>query len=275
MRGFLRRILAPWRDRSRARELRKLRHETRWENPPCAICGGASFSAHYVYNGFRIVRCDADGLIFVSPRPVDLAPFYDERYYTGRMPGLYSDYGEHARSMTGDWTQRLESIETHAGRKGRLLDVGAATGDFLDLARGRGWKVAGVEPSEWASAKAREEKGLDITTRTLENAGFDPESFGAVTLWDSIEHMSDPAGTLRAAARVLEPGGILAISTGAVPHLDRELSSGWYYPPWHLYYFSPETLGEMCARAGFEIVETRMTDESTPYALMTLIARRS
>lgn len=272
LKGYLRRALAPWRDAPRARMLRDLRAANRLEPVPCALCGRNDIRAHFVYNGFEIVRCINDELIFVSPRPVDVAPYYDERYYTGGFPGLYTDYHEHARVMEGQWSARLERLETMVGRPGALLDVGAATGDFVALAGERGWTASGVELSAWASARARE-RGLNVTTGDIRSAPAG--NFDAVTLWDCIEHLSDPAGTLRDAARLLRPGGVISISTGAVPHGDRAVSSGWYYPPWHLYYFSVETLSALCRGAGFGSLDVTLADEDTPYALMTVTGRLS
>lgn len=273
--GAVRRLLAARRDAVRAERLRAIREIQSWESPPCALCGGRSVRAHFVFNGLRIVECRNDGLIFVSPRPVDVTPFYDERYYTGQLPGLYANYGSHAREMETEWTARLVALESLGGKKGRLLDVGAATGEFLVLARRKGWMVAGVESSSWAAQKARDEFGLDMITGDLRCANLQDGSFGAVTMWDCIEHLADPSGTLRAAARVLSRGGIVGISTGSVPHRDRRLSSGWYYPPWHLYYFSTRTLTEMCEAAGFSVLSCTINDAESPYAVMTLFARRA
>lgn len=239
----------------------------------CALCGGTEVSRHLVHNGFHIVECKVDGLMFVSPRPADVSPFYDERYYTGGFPGLYTDYTTHAVSMQREWESRLSAMQAQVGSTGRLLDVGAATGDFLVLARQRGWTTAGVEMSEFAAAKARDEKHLDVTTGDLHGAALATGSVDAITLWDCIEHLSAPADTLREAARILVPGGLIAISTGAVPHRDPGLLSGWYYPPWHLYYFSVETLSDMCVAAGFDVIDSTITDADTPYALMTVFAK--
>lgn len=207
LQGTLRRALAPWRDAPRAKRLRAATGQvTAWEYPSCALCGGVDVHRHLVYNGFQIVQCRKDGLIFVSPRPVDLTTFYDERYYTGHFPGLYTDYQDHARGMEREWSSRLTLLDEAVGTGRRLLDVGAATGDFLQLARQRGWSTFGIETSVWAAAKARYEKGLDVFPGELPDAQFKAGSFEAVTMWDCIEHLRDPAGMLREAARFSRRG---------------------------------------------------------------------
>lgn len=271
--GGLKRSLSRRRDKSRAAEFNRAYSVDSFDRPPCAVCGGIDVGFHFEFNGFPIVRCKHDGLIFVSPRPADVTKFYDDRYYTGQMNGLYTEYSAHANSMEKDWKERLARIESLATKKGRLLDVGAATGEFLLLARGEGWTVTGLEKSEWAAQRAAE-RGLDMVTGDLTTAGIPDESFDVITMWDCIEHLADPRTTLAAAARALVPGGVLAVSTGEVPHCDPRLNSGWYYPPWHLYYFSRETLSLLCDATGFAVAELDVKNSDTNYGLMTMFARR-
>ena len=272
--GGLRRASARRRDVTRAAEFAIAYSVDAMETPPCALCGGMDVKYHLEFNGFRIVKCSRDGLIFVSPRPRDVTPFYDSRYFTGQITGLYGEYSVHAREMQAEWSERLAAIDSLTAHKGLLVDVGAATGEFLVLARKDGWAVAGIEKSEWASQKARDEHALEMTAGDLAAAAIPDRSIDVITIWDCIEHVSNPADTLAEAARVIKPGGIVAISTGAVPDGDPRLHSGWYFPPWHLYYFSPQTLKLLCRAAGFSTVSLTVKDSDTNYAMMTLFARR-
>lgn len=269
----LKRAAGRRRDKARATRFRRTHPIGAMESPPCSLCGGRDVRFHLQFNGFRIVRCNRDGLIFVSPRPTDVAPFYDRKYYTGEEHGLYGDYAVHARDMGPEWRSRLSRIESIVAGKGLLLDVGAATGDFLLLARDRGWRVLGIEKSDWASERARENYGVEVIAGDLPAAPIQPESVDVVTMWDCIEHLSEPAETVAAAARILKKGGMMAISTGAVPDRDPRLESGWYFPPWHLYYFSPETIRALCEQSGFRIIDLEVSDPDTAYPVMTLFAR--
>src|ERR1041385_3878236 len=126
------------RDVRRARALRSIIPIGRLESPRCAICGSDRAAFHHRYNGFDIVRCLQDGLLFVSPRPRDLTPYYREGYYHGAMPGVYEDYAADAARSRTKWEERLTHVASlTAGRD--LLDVGCANGAFLALARSHGW----------------------------------------------------------------------------------------------------------------------------------------
>jgi SAM-dependent methyltransferase len=124
------------------------------------------------------------------------------------------------------------------------------------VARRAGWEVAGVEPSRWSADRARA-RGLDVYCGTLADAPLAPDSFDVVTMWDVIEHLSDPLAELRRAHGLLRPGGLLAVSTMNVDTwFPRLLGRRWpWYMQMHLYYFTPKTMRQMLKQAGFEMVE--------------------
>ncbi len=253
------------------RSLSTLTENAQWESPPCALCGDHDVEPHNRKFGLQTVRCRNDGPLFVSPRPVDIAPFYSSDYYQSGLPGLYRNYDRCARSLEAEWTTRLERLEESIG-KGHLLDIGCATGAFMTLAIQRGWRASGIELSGWAAEVARS-RGLDVVTGSLPNDAFKGEMFDAVTLWDCVEHLSAPAIVLAEAHRLLRPGGRLMLTTGAVPHKDPKRSSIWYFPPWHLYYFSTETLTGALENAGLPVVDIDTTEAGQPWALMVVTAR--
>jgi cyclopropane fatty-acyl-phospholipid synthase-like methyltransferase len=96
---------------------------------------------------------------------------------------------------------------------------------------------------------------LNVVNSTLAKASLPAESFDAVTLWDVVEHLTDPATDLRYAHRLLKRGGIIAVHTIDIESaLARIMGARW---PWlmemHLYYFSPRTLGRMLEQIGFRV----------------------
>lgn len=272
---FLKILIAPVRDAAVIARVNSWAKPGAWEAPACCICGGRSVTLHTKSNGFRIVRCREDGLLFASPRPTDLSPYYDERYYKGAMSCLYSDYDSFANSsLAGEWNTRLEELERLRGGPGHLLDVGCATGQFLAQAAQRGWGGAGVELSAWAAAQARTRAGVTVYEKGLPNDDLPSATFDVVTLWDCIEHLSAPGKALEDIHRVLRPGGLLMLSTGAVPHRDPRVESQWYQPPWHLYYFADETIRHLLATRGFDVLHVRFENTEAPaHQLMVVTAR--
>jgi 2-polyprenyl-3-methyl-5-hydroxy-6-metoxy-1,4-benzoquinol methylase len=161
----------------------------------------------------------------------------------------------YGRELT--FRHHLEDMESYTGPADgrRLLDVGAYTGVFVEVARESGWDACGVEPSHWAVAEARRH-GLPLVEGTLASLDLKKETFDVVTMWDVIEHFADPAAELAQAYDLLTPGGVIAVHTMNVESLAaRLLGPRW---PWlmdmHLHYFSPRTLAQMLQKVGFDVI---------------------
>jgi SAM-dependent methyltransferase len=154
--------------------------------------------------------------------------------------------------------QRHYDIVSRHTPSGSLLDVGCASGLFLDLAARRGWQVTGVEPNAALSRKAEALLGPPgkVFGVSLQEAPLTPASFDAITLWDVLEHVTDPAGFLRRCRDLLKPGGYLFAN---VPNVDSLMARlfGRRWPLWlpeHLNYFNRRSLEECSRRAGLASV---------------------
>jgi SAM-dependent methyltransferase len=179
----------------------------------------------------------------------------EESVRTG-YAGYTAELDNHRATFENRWRYLPEASSGQ-----RLLDVGAATGVFVEQARARGWDAEGVEPSEWAAAFARDELAQPVRTTTLEEARFPDRMFDLITMWEVIEHLPDPRGTFEEVARILKPGGTLALSTpdagSAVARLTGRAWLGWRKIPEHLYFFDLPRLQCYLDAAGFEIVTHR------------------
>lgn len=222
----------------------------------CDLCGATAFKWLFDVGGFPVAECASCGLVFAldPPNADELIELYDQSYYEQPASAGYGGYGEaeerkrhHARGL-------LEEIE-RVTDPGKLVEIGCAYGFFLDEARRRGWGVRGVEPSEHAALRAREQFGLDVTTTPFTELPVEPGSLDAVAMWDVIEHLPNPRATLAAAADWVRPGGAIAISTGDIGSMAARLHGReWSLmtPPWHQFYFSRATLRRMLRETGFE-----------------------
>jgi len=174
---------------------------------------------------------------------------------------------------------RMRTLAVHraAGNTpGRLLDVGCATGVFLDGMRRRGWQVQGVEPSTYAVRYARERFGLDVFEGLLEAAALPTASFDAITMWDVLEHVHEPRPVLSELARLLRPGGILVLSLPNPDSLEARLLDefwlGWDLPR-HLNLFRPALLREHLARHGMPVERIRSFTAGHAVMVMSLERR--
>lgn len=227
-------------------------------NLNCGICGAKNARFWFEKNSFNLYKCEKCGLIFTESI-LDVSKIYSEDYFSGAKNSFgYVDYDKDKQAMVGTFEFYLDKIKEFSASGGNLLDVGAATGYFLELAKQRNWNTMGVEISPFASEKARA-KGLNVITGTLENLNIPDEYFNVITFWDVIEHFSDPKSQLLLARKILKKGGLIAVNTpDAGSFAAKMLGKHWHLlvPPEHLLIFNQKNLSALLQRQGFEVLFT-------------------
>lgn len=150
----------------------------------------------------------------------------------------------------------LKRIELHR-QPGELADLGCWVGYLLSEAQKRGWRTAGVEPSDFASRYARDQLGLEVSTGDLFAADLPMHRFDAVFMGDVIEHIPAADAAVQEARKFLVPGGVLALTLpDAGSWVARLLGRRWWSViPTHVHYFTRHSIGVMLTRQEFEVVE--------------------
>jgi SAM-dependent methyltransferase len=223
----------------------------------CIACGADYRARCLLHNGALLLQCPRCRLATWAWQQFDPSAFYDATYFQGAGDAKgYDDYAALHAGLERTARGRLRRLGRMLAGAGigtrRLLEIGCGTGVFLRVAQEAGWDVRGVEVSRYAADQARA-AGLLVDCAPLEEVDLPPASFDAVVLWDTIEHLPQPAETLAGAARLLRPGGVLALSTGDVTSLCARLSGAdWHLftLPEHLWFFSPAALRRLLARQG-------------------------
>jgi dolichol-phosphate mannosyltransferase len=234
----------------------------------CALCG----APHPVFfkrkNNCTLYACTACKFWFVYPVP-EVSDVYTKDYFVGADSGFgYVDYESDKKPMVSTNEQYVKLITTYVPQRGRLLDVGAATGFFLSIAQRLGFDPHGVEMSDYAAGEARG-KGLPVITGTLADVPPAP-LFDAITMIDVIEHVTDPRTEVTRVNALLKSGGIFAIDTQNTGSLyARLLRTRWHLivPPEHLNYFNRENITLLLTQCGFEVLEITTVGKrfSLPY----------
>jgi 2-polyprenyl-3-methyl-5-hydroxy-6-metoxy-1,4-benzoquinol methylase len=184
----------------------------------------------------------------------DAKRVYDETYFTG---GVYRDYMQEGPNRRRLFEKKLTLIDKYLPHRGRLLDIGCAGGFFLRLANDIGYDGYGIEVSQYAARHAREVLGLKVFNGTLAEANHPNDFFDVITMWDVLEHLADFRSTLTECHRVIRAGGILVVETlNAHSLLAKVLGRKWhlFWPPYHLSYFTRETLRMALEKTGFTVL---------------------
>jgi SAM-dependent methyltransferase len=245
------------------------------EDVACAVCGGDGYEVvipsrrdpgraidlQTVFRSSgdeplqdRMVRCTSCGLHYVRPRL--RWELILEGYRGGTDENFVSQVAFRERTFRA-CLDKIEKVARPPGR--RVLDVGAAGGSFLAMARERGYEALGCEPSTWMCGFARERYSLDLHPGTIFDMPVAPASVDLLTLWDVIEHTPDPRAVLVRAHELLTPDGVLVMSWPDYASLAaRGLGSKWpFLLTVHLYYFTPATMTELLRRTGFRALDYR------------------
>ena len=229
----------------------------------CPLCKSGQFNLYlhckdYTVSQetFTIVTCKNCAFTFTNPRPQaeDLDQYYESKNYishTNEGNNVLNRLYKIARIFT---IREKSTLLEKWSIKGKLLDIGCGTGEFLYYNQQHGWKVEGVEVNKKARAQA-ESKFHIKPYSALQNVPSE-STFDAITLWHVLEHVEDLQETCRRIYDLLDPNGTLIV---AVPNLEsydaKYYQEYWaaYDVPRHLYHFSKKSMEQLWLKYGMKV----------------------
>ncbi|MBR9705525.1 class I SAM-dependent methyltransferase [Candidatus Pacearchaeota archaeon] len=191
---------------------------------------------------FQIVKCKNCDLKFLNPRPneKEIKKYYpDDIKWEKEEPKVQNEKYSIIKNL----------------KKGKILDIGCAKGEFLSFLKNKGYDVYGVEPS--ADSKIAEKKGIKVKNSISD---FKKNFFDIITMWQVIEHLHNPNETLKKINHLLKKDGNLVISTLNMESSEAKFfKKHWFHLdiPRHLYFFSPKTLKKLLQKNGFKIIKIK------------------
>lgn len=232
----------------------------------CPICGSTSFQKELSVKDhsisketFIIKKCTDCGFRITSPRPLeaDLGKYYESEDYVSHSDtnkGLVNYMYQQVKSIT---LRKKEALLSGFNTSKTLLDLGCGTGDFLLFCKNKGWEVNGLEPDNNARNKAIE-KGLENVTDSDQLFSISDKTFGVITMWHVLEHVSDLNKYLDALYNLVEENGRLIIAVPNPESADAiKYKEYWaaYDVPRHLFHFSKNNIIDLAKKHNF-IVES-------------------
>lgn len=226
---------------------------------PCPTCGQKltrfeSVVTDAVSNErFSIFFCTLCQNGFTVPAPKNLGKYYPKTYYSPVKSLIYNLLQYRRPKIIGEYKA-----------SGRILDVGCGDGSISSALPE--FDYTGVETSFSGS------KGKNILIGGVEKMRVKPNFFDAVTFWESLEHVPQPAAALTKVYKALKPDGVLIIESPNYASFERlPFGSRWFHldPPRHLTHFTPKGLKHLLNEKGFEVIRRQQifAPEYTPVGL--------
>jgi SAM-dependent methyltransferase len=241
--------------------------------PACPLCGKNINTYVRSWRDYKLYDCAECGAGFCDPFKNPGPEYYEHN------KDVYSVKIEETTDPSSfEYDEALRKLAAELKPGARVLDVGCGAGGFLHRARASGFAVSGLDFNADRVAALRG-RGFDVFAGSLPEFahGAAPASFDAITLFELIEHLDEPASWLDAAKALLKPGGLLIVGT---PNRERafdpftgpgleEIDN----PPHHLTRWSAAALTGLLKRSGFEVSECRAL--GYPLPLVQLLLRSS
>ncbi|MCG8572071.1 MAG: methyltransferase domain-containing protein [Spirochaetes bacterium] len=220
----------------------------------CIICGNPNFHNIYLrqWSSSHFVQCKNCGLIFQNPQEdiQDTQNRYSDDYFK------YEQQNEENFFQLIKKTMEDFQIFSQLPKNAKILEIGSATGLFLNYVKQLGYQETGIEICQPSVEYGRKKYGVNLLNCQLEEANFKDQSFDFVHFSHLIEHLNRPDLFLKEIYRILKPGGWVNITT---PN-----SSGWfanyYQENWrcivddHLFLFNQQNLKKLLTNHHFKVI---------------------
>lgn len=194
-------------------------------------------------------------LLITYPKPSleELPSYYESEDYISHTDGKRSLFEKLYQFIKNIALKNKLKLINSQSQKGKLLDIGAGTGDFLVVAKKDGWEITGIEPGEKPRNIAIQ-KGVSFVNNLSDLAD---NSFDVITMWHVLEHVPDLDLQIKEIKRLIKPNGTILI---AVPNF-KSFDANYYGKFWaafdvprHLWHFSKTAIEKLFAIEKIQLV---------------------
>ena len=193
-------------------------------------------------------------ITFPKPSLEKLPSYYESEDYISHTDGKRSFFERMYHLIKNIALKNKVKLINAQSQKGKLLDIGAGTGDFLVVAKNDGWETTGIEPSKKAKSIAIN-KGVNFVDNLsdLKNHSFD-----VITMWHVLEHVPNLDEYIIELKRLLKPTGTILIAVPNFKSFDAEYYGRFWAAfdvPRHIWHFSKTAIEKLFAEKKMKLVD--------------------
>ncbi len=228
----------------------------------CNLCGNDNSQILYpksVAQAHQIVKCKICGLMYANPQESVDSEKALKTNIPEKLPNENgSQYIQKQTIQLKDYKKIITTVKDSGITKGKVLEIGANVGTFLNVWKEEGWEVLGLDPDKAVSLYAKNKYNINVIPLTIKEANLLNESFDVVIMLHVLEHIGNPMAELQMIHKVLKPNGILVIETPRYDSLifkllgrrERSISCNN-----HIFFFTSNTIRALLERSGFNPVK--------------------
>lgn len=193
-------------------------------------------------------------ITFPKPSLEKLPSYYESDDYISHTDGKRSLFERAYHFIKGIALKNKLKLINEQSPKGKLLDIGAGTGDFLVVAQNDGWQITGIEPSAKAKAIAIN-KGVTFAEKLSE---LESHSFDIITMWHVLEHVPNLEEHIDELKRLIKPTGTIIIAVPNFKSFDADFYGKYWAAfdvPRHIWHFSKTAIEKLFAEKGMKLVK--------------------
>lgn len=224
----------------------------------CRICGAGALIEFIKFDKWTVKKClnCGHGITHPLPDPDELDKLYNEKYFNLHYEEIQPGHKSFLKKIKQE-NSRVKFLLS-SKKTGNLLDIGCGKGYFLYACK-KYFNCTGFDISGANKEFICNTLNLKLEISSWDTAKFKKQSFDAITLWHSLEHIEDPYGALNKCADWLKQDGIIIIEVPNHGGTDGKiLYNEWpdWDIPFHLHHYTRESLFLLLDKTNFTPIKT-------------------
>lgn len=225
----------------------------------CRICAHENLIDFIKIDRWTVKKCLQCGHGITDPLTnlEESDNLYSTNYFSHHYDEVYPGQPAFQKKIKQE-SSRVKFLRS-SKKAGDLLDVGCGKGYFLYACKNH-FRCTGFDITNANQAFIRDSLNLNLEISPWDKARFKPQSFDAITLWHSLEHILDPFSALRKCVTWLKNDGVIIIEVPNHGGTDgRILYDKWpdWDIPFHTHHFTRESL--LCMLAKIDLIPSQIS----------------